>query len=193
MRDIRPASQADLTNTKSRFVLGLFTSLYAEGVSEMSERLHRDRMNISRLGRNRSQIFTTRIDEIDRSGFGPRSCQRRPCIQTFHGTNETSQTPSGLTTSSSISAARRTALLTKIAIHETLAKIDPTFSPNNPERTRGNARVAMILIPAVAHRVRAKSSQMIRVIHFHGWILLNPKPIRSATLLTTERTLQVRH
>ena len=41
-------------------------------------------------------------------------------------------------------AARRTALLTKIAIHNTLAKIDPTFSPNNPERTRGNARVAVI-------------------------------------------------
>ena len=90
-------------------------------------------------------------------------------------------------------AARRTAQLTKIAIHETLAKIDPTFSRNNPERTRGNARVAVILIPAVARRVSAKSSQMIRVIHFHGWIILNPKPIRSATLLTTttERTLQV--
>ena len=87
--------------------------------------------------------------------------------------------------------ARRTALLTKIAIHDTLAKIDPTFSRNNPERTRGNARVAVLLVPALAKRVSAKSSQMIRVIHFHGWIVLNPKPIRSATLLTTERTRQV--
>ena len=89
-------------------------------------------------------------------------------------------------------ASRRTALLTKIAIHDTLAKIDPTFSRNNPERTRGNARVAVLLVPALAKRVSAKSSQMIRVIHFHGWVVLNPKPIRSATLLTTtERTRQV--
>ena len=88
-------------------------------------------------------------------------------------------------------AARRTALLTKIAIHDTLAKIDPTFSRNHPERTQGNARVAVILIPAVARRVSAKSSNLIRVLHFHGWIVLNPKPIRSATLLTTEPTRQV--
>ena len=88
-------------------------------------------------------------------------------------------------------AARRTALLSKIAIHDTLAKIDPTFSPNNPQRTRGDARVAVLLVPALAKRVSAKSSQMIRVIHFHGWIILNPKPIRSATLTTTERTRQV--
>ena len=49
----------------------------------------------------------------------------------------------------------------------------------------------MLLVPALAKRVSAKSSQMIRIIHFHGWIILNPKPIRSATLLTTERTRQV--
>ena len=87
-------------------------------------------------------------------------------------------------------SVRPTALLTKIAIHDTLAKIDPTFSRNNPERTRGNARVAVLLVPALAKRVSAKSSQMIRVIHFHGWILLNPKPIRSATLLSRSETMR---
>jgi hypothetical protein len=89
-------------------------------------------------------------------------------------------------------SAKRTARLTKIAIHETLAELDPRLSLNNVQRHRSHSRLAVLLVPALARRVSAKSSQMIRAFHLHGWIILNPKPLRFSTTLDTPDTEQMR-
>jgi hypothetical protein len=87
-----------------------------------------------------------------------------------------------------------TARIVKSAIYETLDQIDPRFSKNHPERSGQHARLAVILVPAL--KVRALGNgRLIRVLHYHGWIVLHP-PSRETTsdprtYATT--TLTVRH
>jgi hypothetical protein len=92
-------------------------------------------------------------------------------------------------------ATRRTNLLAKIAIQHTLTRLDPHISSNHPERTRGKSRLAMILIPPLARRMSANragdSSKQIRVLHHHGWVVLNPPRTQDSTTPLNDPLCQV--
>ena len=72
-----------------------------------------------------------------------------------------------------------TARLVRDALYDTLDLIDPKFSRNHPQRTAEHARLAVLLVPALKVR-DAGRGRLIRVIHYHGWIVL-PKLVRTTT------------
>ena len=72
-----------------------------------------------------------------------------------------------------------TARLVRDALYDTLDQVDPLFNKNHPQRTAAHARLAVILVPALKVRDGARG-QLIRVLHYHGWIVL-PKLVRTTT------------
>ena len=72
-----------------------------------------------------------------------------------------------------------TARLVRDALYDTLDQIDPLFNRNHPQRTAAHARLAVILVPALKVRDGGRG-RLIRVIHYHGWIVL-PKLVRTTT------------
>ena len=81
-----------------------------------------------------------------------------------------------------------TARLVRDALYDTLDQIDPLFNRNHPQRTAAHARLAVILVPALKVRDGGRG-RLIRVIHYHGWIVL-PKLVRTTT--TDPRTYETK-
>ncbi len=91
--------------------------------------------------------------------------------------------------------ARQTVRLVKTAIHNTLTEVDPRHSRSNPERTGANARIAVLVVPALAKRTTTSSKRDARVLHFHGWIILNhtttPDPMRTIRITKDDAPTRV--